>query len=221
MHQRQKSKIVRHQCIVHDQNVLIRVSTMMTIGLPGSNPTVRSEFLLSQTQERPNKSRRVTASPRVLPKALTAMTSEKSGQENNRKDKNTTARRASSTRWISNEPARNFLKPALMQAEKSSPRNANSSRTTNPYARKTNLQDPSVECEKYNHSVPEKETITNPYLRKETSNYNDAYNSTKESDFQSRDLLNKETSKLRAKLSNASSRPTHGNSARRRYRTSG
>ena len=181
----------------------------------GSNPTVRSEFLLSQTQERPTKSRRVTASPRVLPKALTAMTSENTGQENNRKDKDTTARRTSSTRWISNEPARDFLKPALMQAEKSSPHNATSTRT-NQHAGKTNLQDPSDKREKSNHTVSEKKAITNPYLRKETSNRNDAYNTPKESDFQSRDSLNKETSKLRAKLSNASSRLTHGKSSRKK-----
>jgi hypothetical protein len=179
-----------------------------------SSPSVRSEFLLSQTQDRPNKSRRITASPRVLPKSLTDLISEKSGQENNRKDKNTAGRRASSTRWISNEPARDFLKPTSMKAEKTTPRNANSTRT-NPYAEKTSPVDPTVQRKKSNHSAFEKTTTTNPYPRRETSNSN-ASKTTKEPDSQSRDLLAKEASKLRSKLSNTSSRPFHGKSAKKK-----
>jgi hypothetical protein len=101
-----------------------------------------------------------------------------------------------------------------MKAEKTTPRNANSTRTI-PYAEKTSPVDPTVQRKKSNHSAFEKTTTTNPYPRRETSNSN-ASKTTKEPDSQSRDLLAKEASKLRSKLSNTSSRPFHGKSAKKK-----
>jgi hypothetical protein len=152
-----------------------------------SHPTVRSELLLSQTRERPNKSRRITASPRVLPKALTDTISKKSGQENNLNDKNTTGLRSSSGQWISNNVARDFVKNNPINAEKTSPRYGKNSRTNtysgkkgpaNPYPEKKKVKDQDSESETSNDRKCGKQQISNPYARQESPEMNTTINGT-------------------------------------------
>ncbi|KAG7372390.1 hypothetical protein IV203_018533 [Nitzschia inconspicua] len=68
------------------------------------HPTQQSEVLLSQLRQRPSKSRRITASPRKFPMGQT------DGPMIERNQKNVSVNStAANSKWISNEPARQFV----------------------------------------------------------------------------------------------------------------